>query len=887
MPHRIKAHTVITAHTNADFDALAAIVAASKLYPDAVLVFPGSQEKNLRNFFIQSTTYLFNFKTFKDINPETVELLVVVDTRQASRVQHVKALLDKPGLRIHLYDHHPDTDEDLPAEKSVVKTWGSTTTILVHEFMDQEGVDVFEEEATMLGLGIFEDTGSFTFNSTTPHDFTAAAWLRARGMDLNVIADILSRELSSEQVSLLNDMLAAAKTYDIHGIEVVITEADAERYVGDFAFLVHKLLDMENIRVLFALARMDDRVHLVARSRTPDVDVGQICAHFGGGGHAYAASASIKDKTTAEARDELFILLSSHIHPQKSVETLMNRAPVCVSETDSIERAVEVMTRFGLKGVPVTAPDSRRVVGLMEHKIADKAASHGLGHVAVGEYMLRDFRTIAPDADLYKAMDIIVGQRQRMVPVVAEGEMVGVMTRTDLINVLIQEPARIPESLLPDKQRDRNIGSTMRNRLPASLIQLLDEAGRLGASLGHEVYAVGGFVRDILLARPNLDLDLVVEGDGVGFAQALAERHGGRVKPHHKFKTAVVVLPGGQRVDVATARLEYYEFPAALPVVELSSIKMDLYRRDFTVNALALHLNPGSFGRLVDFFGAQRDIKERTIRVLHSLSFVEDPTRILRAIRFEQRFSFRIGGQTDRLIRNAVQLNIFDRLSGARLFHELKLIFEESSPLNCLRRMQEFKLLRAILPELELDAPKEEILEELEKVASWYNLLYLEPKPTPWKLYLLGMTRKMDSPKVVTACDRLSLSGRERREFLQLKAFIYQATPELMAWNAEGGPLSRLHAILSHMPVESLLFLMARSRTENVRKHISLFLTRLRHVKLDVTGKDLIALGIPTGPQYTAILKRLMAAKLDEEASTRQEQLALARRLAMQVEERE
>ncbi len=885
MPHRLKAPTVITAHTNADFDALAAIVAASKLYPDAVLVFPGSQEKNLRNFFIQSTTYLFNFKTFKDINPDTVELLVLVDTRQASRVQHVRAILDKPGLRIHLYDHHPNTDEDLPAEKSVVKPWGSTTTILVHEYFGKD-IDLFDEEATMLGLGIFEDTGSFTFNSTTEHDFTAAAWLRARGMDLNVISDILSRELSSEQVSLLNDMLAAAKTYDIHGIEVVITEADAEHYIGDFAFLVHKLLDMENIRVLFALARMDDRVHLVARSRTPDVDVGQICAHFGGGGHAYAASASIKDKTTAEARDELFILLSSHIHPQRTVDSLMNKAPVCIEENASIERAVELMTRFGLKGVVVTAPGTKRVVGLMEHKIADKAQGHGLSQVAVGEYMLRDFRTIAPEADLYKAMDIIVGHRQRLVPVVTADEIVGVITRTDLINVLIQEPARIPESLLPDKQRDRNIQSTMRNRLPAPMIKLLEEAGSLGAALGYEVYAVGGFVRDILLARTNLDLDLVVEGDGIVFAQALADRYEGRVKPHHKFKTAVVVLPDGQRVDVATARLEYYEFPAALPVVELSSIKMDLYRRDFTVNALALHLNPGSMGRLVDFFGAQRDIKERTIRVLHSLSFVEDPTRILRAIRFEQRFAFRIGGQTERLIKNVVQLGIFDRLSGSRLFHEMRLVFEESSPLNCLRRMQEFKLLRAILPEMELDGPKEEILEELEKVHSWYNLLYLEPKPAPWKLYLLGMTRKMDSPKVERACDRFSLSGRERREFLQLKAFIYQATPELMSWNAEHGSLSRLHAILSHQPVESLLFLMARSRTENVRKHISLYLTRLRQTKLDITGKDLIALGIPPGPLYTEILRRLMAAKLDDEAPTRQAQLGMARKMAMQVEEK-
>jgi tRNA nucleotidyltransferase (CCA-adding enzyme) len=875
---KLAAATVITTHANADFDALAAMIAASKLYPGAALIFPGSQEKNLRNFYIQSTTYLFNFKSFKDIDPDSVELLVVVDTRQKSRLTHVKALLDRPNLAIHAFDHHPDSAEDVAAQKSLVLPWGSTTAVLVEEIR-KRGLSLNQEEATMLGLGIFEDTGSFSFDSTTEHDFEAAAWLRQNGMDLSVIADLLSRDLSSEQVSILGDLLDSASTHDIHGVEVVIAEVRTEQFVSDFAFLVHKLIDMENIRVLFALGQMGDRIHLVARSKSPDVNVGHICSFFGGGGHTYAASATIKDRTLSEVRDELFALLYSHIRPKFVVESLMSRPAVTIEDDRTMAHAVEIMTRFGLKGIPVLAAGTQRCVGLLEHKIADKAVSHGLGEQPVSEYMVQKFSSVPPGADLYHVTEIILGKQQRLVPVVAEDEIKGVITRTDLINLLVDEPARIPESLLPERQRDRNIRSVMRTRLPEPMYRLLEEAGRLGHDLGFEVYAVGGFVRDILLGRPNLDLDLVVEGDGIRFAEELIKKLGGRVKPHQKFKTAVAVLADGQRVDVATARLEYYEHPAALPTVELSSIKMDLMRRDFTINALAVQINPDKFGEVVDFFGAQRDIKDRAVRVLHSLSFVEDPTRILRAIRFEQRFGFRIGPQTARLIKNAVQLSLFNRLSGARVANELKLIMDEENCVACLERMQEFKLFQAVHPLLELTPQRLAVIGELQKVLNWYRLLYLESEASAWKLYLLGLTMGLEREGLIGICRRLAFSGREEREIVSLRDMIGETLMRLMEWRETDSSISALCFLLEPLPLEGVLFLMAKSRKEEIRRHISQYLARLRFQTIEVGGEDLRALGLAPGPEYARILKAVKAARLDGAAETREKQLALARKL--------
>jgi tRNA nucleotidyltransferase (CCA-adding enzyme) len=877
-PARPRPKTIITAHANADFDALAAMIAASRLYPDAVLIFPGSQEKNLRNFYIQSTTYLFNFKSFKDIDPTDVELLVIVDTRQKSRVPHVQALLDMPGIRIHVYDHHPDTEEDVTPEFACVKNWGSTTTIIIHELMGRE-IQPTIEEATVLGLGIFEDTGSFTFNSTTPEDFTAASWLRKNGMDLGVISDLLARDLSSEQIRVLSELIDSAKTHDFHGIEVTIAEVSTEEFISDFAYLVHKFIDMENVRVMFALGRMGDRIHIVARSRASDVNVGFICSFFGGGGHGYAASATVKDKTLSEVRDELLALLYSHINPQITAASLMSKPPKIIEADRTMAEADELMTRFGLKAVAVVAPGTMRCVGLLDHRTADKGVAHGLRNVALAEYMLTEFATVSPEATLHQVMEIVIGKRQRFLPVEDSGQTVGVITRTDLVNLLVEESARIPETLMPDPKRDRNIRSVMRTRLPGSIMALLEQAGMLARELGFKIYAVGGFVRDILLGRPNLDIDLVVEGDGIRFARELAKVRQGRVKEHLKFKTAVVVFPDGQRIDVATARLEYYEYPTALPTVELSSIKMDLYRRDFTVNALALNLSPGHFGQLMDFFGAQRDIKEKTIRVLHSLSFVEDPTRILRAVRFEQRFNFRIDGQTLRLIKNAVQLNLFSKLSGSRLTHELQLILNEENVLECMNRMQELKLLATIHPQLNLDGDRLRVLMELRKVHDWYALLYLEPPVSTWRLYMLGLTMGTERDELEQICRRLRFSEKELREFLILRDHLGEALARLMTWQEAQSSMSEIYFTLDPLPVEGVLFLMARSRREVMRKNISQYLTRLRTQELLMDGADLKALGLKTGPGFAAILRKVRAAAIDGQAVTRERQLELAKTL--------
>ncbi|MBW2192390.1 MAG: bifunctional oligoribonuclease/PAP phosphatase NrnA, partial [Deltaproteobacteria bacterium] len=288
--------TVITTHINADFDALASLLAAQKLYPDSLVVFPGSQEKNLRNFFIDSMVYLFNLADIKEIEFDKINRLVLVDTRNPSRIGKLAEILEKPDLDIHIYDHHPDMDNDIQGEYEVIAPTGATVTILA-EIIKERDIALTPDEATIMCLGIYEDTGSFTFSSTTEKDFLAAAFLVSKGANLNVVSNLIAREISPEQVGLLNDIIQAATYYNIHGVDVVVTSVTSENYVPDFAFIVHKMVKMENLDAIFAIARMGSKIYIVARSRIPEVDVGAILTPFGGGGHSFAAAATIREKT--------------------------------------------------------------------------------------------------------------------------------------------------------------------------------------------------------------------------------------------------------------------------------------------------------------------------------------------------------------------------------------------------------------------------------------------------------------------------------------------------------------------------------------------------------------------------------------------------------------
>ena len=883
--------TLITCHSNADFDALAAMCAAALIYGPCDVLFPGTQEANLQTFYqeLKERPGAAPGCTFLDDRvPDFSKYgrLVAVDTRRRSRLRHVWPLLDNPGTRIEVWDHHPETSDDVHAHVCHAEICGAVTTLLIEE-IQKRNIAVPRETATVLGLGIYSDTGSFSFSSVTQRDFAAAGWLLGRGMDINIISEKTAFSMTKEHIRALNALLESAQTYHINGVDVVLAEATLDSYLDDFAFLAHKMMEMEKFDILFAIGRMDDRIQIVARSRSHAVNVGAVCSAFGGGGHAYAASASVRDKTLSEVRDGILTQLYLQEEGEKTARDYMSQPAIGIEEGHTIAEADELMLHFGLKTMPVFAPMTRRCTGLIDSQITQKAISHGLAGAPLTDYMRRNLKTLPVTATLRDITTVIVGARQRLVPIVSGGSsVVGVVSRTDLINIFAQEPGRMnPTDRAP---KSRNMGRTMRDRLPKDVLDILEKAGALGRSRQTPVYVVGGFVRDLLLKTPNHDIDLVVEGDGIGFARAFAGVLGGRVRVHKKFLTSVVIFPGAggkeERVDVATARLEYYESPAALPTVEHSSIKMDLYRRDFTINALAMRLDCEPMGEIVDFFGGQKDIRDRVIRVLHTLSFVEDPTRCLRAVRFEQRYHFRIGPATEKLIKNDVSLKLLDKLSPSRLFNEFEHICAEETAILCIRRLHELGILQAIHPQLSINPDRKEMLIRTAKVMAWYRLLYIDEEMRPWLVYFLVLCSSLTYAVTLEVFRRLGIPPALKNEVLGCREKARSLRSSLKRLTATPGfRVSALCAMLRPLPVEFVLYLMADMEVPETRRALSRYITVWRTEKPGVDGSDLKKLGLAPGPAYGVILQRLLEAKLDGTAASPEEQLSLARELTGQA----
>ncbi|MBI5234120.1 MAG: CBS domain-containing protein [Deltaproteobacteria bacterium] len=853
---------VITSHTNADFDTLASMLAAKKLYPEARLVLPGAFEKNLRDIF-SSLSFPFKIDKLRAIDLAKVKRLILVDVSSIGRIGKFSELVGKKAVDVHIFDHHPRSCSDIKGSLVITEPVGSTTTILT-SIIRKKKIRLTVHEATILMAGIYEDTGSLGFPSTTVKDFEAAAFLLKSGADLKGVSNFLKKELTAEDVLVLNEFIESAATYTIGGIDIIVAANSVEGYKGDIAFIAHRLMDMEKDGALFVLAHSGDRTHLVIRSSRHEIDAGSIARALGGGGHRSAASATIKGLTLVQTKEKLLSVIKEDILPQSTAEDIMSAPVIVVDANDTIAHAERTMLRSNVNAVLVAR--AKKLVGIITRQVAIKAIYHNLGGSRVMDYMTSDFETVSPKTPLFEIREKVIAHGQRLLPVVEGKKIIGVITRTDLIKLLQEELIEREGG----QKKIRVVTGLMEERLPKRVVEMLRDAGRAADDMGFKAYIVGGFVRDLILKRENLDIDLVIEGDGVMFAREFAKRRGLRVHSHERFKTAVITFPDGFELDVATTRLEYYERPGALPTVELSSLKLDLYRRDFTINTLALALNPECFGSLIDFFDARHDIKEKTIRVIHNLSFVEDPTRVLRAVRFAERFGFNISPQTLGLIKNTVKQDFFKHLSGARICEELKSIIEEDTAVHAVKRLHGLGVLALIDKGLLWNKNMEQIFERTGDVLAWHRLLYTKNDVRRWIVFFFALTDALSETSLKGLAKRLSIVNRKEASIIASRERCLCALKRIKANPRLRN--SELFSLLNPLPIEVVLYLMAKTTDEQTRKSISLYITRLKGTETYLDGDDLKRMGVLEGPSMGKMLKTLLEKRLDGELETKEDE---------------
>jgi len=385
---------VITTHVNADFDCLGSMLAVRKLYPYAHMVFSGSQEKGVRRFLSKSD---FSFTRLKDIDLDKITRLIIVDCQHAARIGCFSGIVGRANLDIHIYDHHPDSIGHIQAKQGVVRSSGSTASILATLLKERE-MQLSPQEATAVLLGIYEDTGNLSYPGTCVEDFNSAAWLLGQGAQLSAVTDFLTRELNAEQVALLNDLLHSMKRLVVGGNDVCIATAAQDYYVSDIASLAQMIRDIESLETLFMVVGMGSHVHVIARSRGNGINVGDLLRSFGGGGHAYAGSATVKDQTVIQVEHRLESLLLATMHPSKAVSSIMTSPVKTITSDVTIAEARGFLTRYNVNAIPVMAGE--KMVGVISRRIVEKALYHRLDDAPVTDYMHTEFVRLKPDSSI-------------------------------------------------------------------------------------------------------------------------------------------------------------------------------------------------------------------------------------------------------------------------------------------------------------------------------------------------------------------------------------------------------------------------------------------------------------------------------------------------------
>ncbi len=859
---------VILTHENADFDAIASLLGASKLFSGAIPVLPRRVNRNVSAFLALYGAEL-PFTHPDELPRDEIERAILVDTQSLTTLRGMTS-----DLKVDIIDHHK-LDRDLPPDWTFSgEPMGSTTTLLIEE-TSTRFINLTDLEATLLLLGIYEDTGSLLYQSTTVRDVRASAWLMEQGARLDLVNEFLRHPLGPEQRELYERLLEKSETFDIEGHTIVITAERAPDFKEGLSTLAHKLRDLLEPSALLMLVALDGRIQLVARSTTDDVDVSVVAKHFGGGGHDRAAAALIHDRDLEDVREELLDMLPDIIRPSVTVAEVMSLGVQVLSPEDTVGDAAEQMRRTGHEGYPVVR--GNQVIGLVTRRAVDRAEQFEMTDAPVTQVMDAGSVTVRPEDSVETLQQLMIESGWGQIPVVKDGNVIGVVTRTDLITLW---------GVPPEPSRRLRIAARLEQALSDPLLALVRRVSRTAHEMDIVPYFVGGLVRDLLLGQPIVDVDMVVEGDAIALADRLADKLGGRVIAHRRFGTAKWILSDRvwakvadqvssedelpPSVDFVTARTEFYTHPTALPQVAQSSIKQDLHRRDFTINTLAIRLDPDHWGELLDFYGGEEDLEKGIIRVLHSLSFVDDPTRILRAARLESRLGFHLDPRSEELIDDALPL--LKRVSGDRIRHELELIFREEEPERALCRLDELGALSRIHPHLQCDRwlrVKYRTLRKHLDPEKWG----LEPEDMDF-LHLALLAYRLDADELRALSERLKVKRETEEDLLSMES-LRQRLPELLRLDRP----SEIHHLLQPYAARVRAAVWTATDSSVAQERLLRYQTRWRFVEPELTGDDLKAMGLEPGPLFGHLLRELRDARLNGEVSTQEEERALMERM--------
>jgi tRNA nucleotidyltransferase (CCA-adding enzyme) len=890
---------LILCHTTADFDTLGAAVGVSRLRPGSRIVLSGGAHPAVRDFLALHRDE-YPLIEPRSVNPDLIRSIAIVDAQSRDRIGATAKWIDLPNIDIIIYDHHKSVDSDIPATEVHFDSVGAITT-LIAEIVQAQSISLTPSEATVMALGIHTDTGSLTYDHTTARDAAALAWLMTQDASLSAIAEYVDPGLSPQLQELLGQALEQLQSETIRGQTIAWVVLQTEDYVPGLSSLASRIMELTDMDALFlahhycrgAACRDGGNVlAVIARSHISGTDLNAVLSPFGGGGHPKAAALTSREEDPQPLLDQILAQFRDQIPQPPTARDLMSSPVRTIRPETTIDEAQRILLRYGHSGLSVV--DADRLVGMISRRDLDIALHHGFSHAPVKGYMTTNLKTIAPETLLPEIESLMVTYDIGRLPVLEQEQLVGIVTRTDVLRQLHEAGSQHSKSSDPSTGRSPGRSHTARldlGRLTPPLQKILAIASEQAQQRGWHLYLVGGGVRDLLLAEPDQpvmlnDIDLVVDGfhqsadvgAGVELARSLQALYPqARLEIHGKFQTAALLWHNDPTldslwIDIATARTEFYPYPAANPEVEASSVRQDLYRRDFTINALALRLTHPRANELLDFFGGVLDLQKKHIRVLHTNSFIEDPTRIFRAVRFAVRLGFEIESQTEGFIRYAIASGIYTQFQSGqserviapalqtRLKAELKHILQAPYWKPALKKLSELGALSCIHPTLELD---DELWWQLRLVDRWLRRFDPQQMLIHWQLLLEVLLAQLAPEERGFVAQTLQLP----HDSIERLTSLCQVQAQLIATLPQATRPSEVVKLLKPYDVPMLTLVAVRSggawRSQSPRQRIWQYLTCWSRVKAPLDGNDLKQLGYKQGRQFKEILDHLLMATLD------------------------
>jgi tRNA nucleotidyltransferase (CCA-adding enzyme) len=859
--------TVILGHVGADFDCVASMAGLSRLYTGAAAVLPTSLEPNVEEFLrLYEGRFRFQRIPVSALLKEEIDTVILADTIVALRLGDYGALLSRKNVRIVAYDHHELSSTSLQhIDEGHIQKCGATAS-LVTAALREQFVPVNPDEATLLALGIYEDTGSLLFPETTAFDVEQAAYLLKAGASLSMVARFVTTYLVPKQQAALESALTSVSVQTVAGAQIAFATVQAPRNVGNLSVIVHRLSQIVRADALFLLYRTPEAMYVLGRSDR-FLNVAELLAPLGGAGRIHAAACILRDNTSIEtAREHIVESISARRTQRRQVvREIMTPDPVVIPDDTPASEALQTMVNLGFSVLPVQHEGT--LAGIVAKKALEKTSLERLREKPVRYFLNTRLPVVSPLVTAEELVQAFGEYGTGLLLVMEERRLIGVISRSDVLRYLNRTSQ--PQAVVGVGGM-RKISCSDLDRLGGvGTAETLARIGRTGEAAGNPSYLVGGSVRDVLLGVPPKDFDIVTEKDVSGVATAVAHAFDTEVISYGRFMTHKVHI-GGREYDFASARLEYYDFPGSLPTVAPAPLVKDLLRRDFTINALAMSLASSDFGTVLDATGGLSDLTSQIVRITYPDSFIEDPARILRAVATQARLGFKLEDGTAAKAHEALELGLLNVRRNKRAQDEFKEMLVGGYTVACLEGLSPLGYSLLGLPLARPRSSKLSLLRELDRSRSDRQWGVGAPLWVAPLLVLLGDLPADElrgilkdfgmNDRLSAACRSWQQKERTLRRLVRSRA----RRVSLIAERLQGLPAPIIRILAARLALVGKTGESEYLQDVLVRSHEPALLS----------GKDVLGLGVCEGPKVGRRLDQVRRLQLDGILHSREEAVA-------------